>query len=135
MALETLKGVTEFGGFNVVVMDDLREKHPERFTETGAMDHVWFETTIRPNSFIYVRNDKNSLAFTLQSGPVREVGINGCQVDTLIHAARHIIIELNLKLHSAHNLTAIAGLNTAIAALDARTAERQASGVEGTSNV
>ena len=69
MALETMKGVREINGEKIITMDDLREQFPERFTDTGAMDHKWFEETIRPNAFIYVRHDKNSLAFTIQNGP------------------------------------------------------------------
>ena len=38
MALETLKGIAEINGEKIVVMDELREQFPERFTETGAMD-------------------------------------------------------------------------------------------------
>ena len=30
MALETLKGRKEIGGFKIVVMDELREKYPEK---------------------------------------------------------------------------------------------------------
>lgn len=71
MALKTLEGVTEIGGFKVVVMDELREKYPEKFNESGAMDWQWFEKDIRPNHFIYVRHDKNSVSFTIQDGPIK----------------------------------------------------------------
>src|SRR3954468_22692157 len=97
MALETLQGIKEIGGFKVIVMDDLRTLYPERFNESGAMDYGWFEKDIRPESFIYVRNDKNSLSFTIQNGPIGEVGVNGCQVDTVIETAKLIIEGLNKK--------------------------------------
>ena len=97
MALETLEGVKTIGGFNLIVMDDLRAKFPSKFNESGAMDYAWFEQEVRPHNFIYLRKDKNSLAFTLQNGPIKEVGVNGCQVDTLIEAARLIIDEFNKK--------------------------------------
>lgn len=80
MALETLKGVKDINGFTVVVMDDLREKFPEKFNESGAMDYKWFEKDIRPNNFIYVRHDVNSISFTMQNQPIKECGVNGCQV-------------------------------------------------------
>ena len=89
MALNTLKGVTEIGGYPVIVMDELREKYPDKFNESGSMDYKWFEEEIRPNYFVYVRHDVNSISFTLQSAPIGEVGVNGCQLDTLIDAARH----------------------------------------------
>ena len=38
MALETLKGVKEIGGFPVVVMDELREKYPEKFKKKYSED-------------------------------------------------------------------------------------------------
>jgi len=50
MALETLQGVTELGGFKVVVMDELRAKFPEKFNESGSMDYKWFEADIRPHN-------------------------------------------------------------------------------------
>ena len=134
MALETLEGVGTIGGFDVVVMDTLRENYPEKFNESGAMNWQWFEKEIRPNSFIYVRNDKNSISFTIQNGPIKEVGVNGCQVDALIHAARIIIDGLNKKHPCRENALAITKLDEAIMWLDARKKEREARGVEGTSN-
>ena len=79
MALETLKGVGEIGGFSLVVMDELREKFPEKFNSSGQMDYKGFEKDIRPTNFVYVRHDVNSISFTLQKGPIKEVGVNGCQ--------------------------------------------------------
>ena len=91
MALKALKGVKKLGEFNVVVMDELREKFPEKFNESGSMDYKWFEKDIRPNNFVYFHNNVNSITFTLQKGKVEEVGLNGCSVDTLILAAKEII--------------------------------------------
>jgi len=131
MALETLKGVATIDGFNLVVMDELREQFPEKFNESGAMDWHWFESEIRPNNFVYLRRDKNSLSFTLQNGPVKEVGVNGCQVDTLVAAALLIVEGLNHNFPSTHNEKAIAGLQQALDAFKERKVERDARGVEG----
>lgn len=114
MALETLKGVKEINGFKVVVMDDLREQHPEKFNESGAMDWKWFEKDIRPTSFIYIRNDKNSISFTLQNGPIKEHGVNGCQLDTLIAAGLKILVGLNEKFPCEQNTKAIQSLNESL---------------------
>lgn len=135
MALETLKGVTEINGEKIVVMDELREKHPERFTETGAMDHKWFEETIRPNAFIYVRHDKNSLSFTIQNGPIKESGKNGCQVTDVIAVAKHIMEQLNAKFPCRENAMTITHLDEALMWQDKRTKDREARKVEGTSQV
>ena len=190
MALETLKDVNEIGGFPVIVMDNLRQKYPYKFNESGAMDYQWFEAEIRPFNFIYVRHDVNSISFTLQNGPIKEVrkqrllpdfayfiflsenpdsaeyvpeqyvgraeiemnnnsdlyrefeekygaeysGINGCQVDTIIETAKKILEGLNAQFPSRYNKAAINNLDLAIQALQQRTKDREARGVEGTSN-
>lgn len=134
MALETLSGVTEIGGFDVVVMDDLREKYPEKFIESGQMNWKWFETEIRPNNFIYVRKDKNSLSFTLQNGPIKEVGVNGIQIDTIIETAKLIIEGRDKKFPCHENYMAISHLNEALYCLKMRKLSREQRGVEGTSN-
>jgi hypothetical protein len=132
MALETLKGVEKFGKFKVVVMDELRNKFPEKFNESGAMDYKWFEKEIRPDNFVYVRHDVNSLSFTIQNGPVKENGVNGCQVDTVIEAAKAIIEGLNKNLPCRENAMAITKLDEALLWLAKRTADRESRNVEGT---
>lgn len=114
MALKTLKGIKKLGEFDVVVMDELREKNPDKFNESGAMDYGWFEKEIRPKNFVYVRNDVNSISFTLQNGPVKENGVNGCQVDTIIEAAKVILEKSN------GDKEAIGGLNYALLYLSER---------------
>lgn len=131
MALETLKGISKLGGFNVVVMDELREKHPEKFNESGSMDYKWFEKDIRPHNFVYVRNDVNSLSFTIQNGPIKEKGVNGCQVDTIIYAAKAILEGLNKNFPCRENACAITKLDEAIHWLDARKKDRELRQVEG----
>lgn len=133
MALETLNEVRKINGETIIHMDDLRSEHPERFTETGAMDHKWFEETIRPHNFIYVRHDKNSLAFTLQNGPIKEVGKNGCQVVDVIAVAKKILEGLHEKYPSEYNMRTIDALETAIYWQEKRTKDREARGVEGLS--
>ena len=133
MALNTLKGVTEIGGFPVIVMDELRDKYPDKFNESGAMDYKWFEKDIRPNYFVYVRHDVNSISFTLQSAPIGEAGVNGCQVDTLIEAAKLMLERLNSKLSCRENAIAITKLDEALMWLNERTKKRIKRGVEGTS--
>lgn len=131
MALGTLKGVTEIGGFKVVVMDELRENFPEKFNESGAMDYAWFEKEIRPKNFIYVRNDKNSLSFTIQNGPIKENGVNGCQVQTIVEVAKKIVEGLNAKFPCRENAMMITKLDEAIMWSKKRTEDRENRGVEG----
>lgn len=114
MALETLKGVTEIGGFEVhEYCYDQEEAYP---------------------SFVQLDQQDNTITFKIQNGPIKENGVNGCQVDTLIHAARHIIHELNKKYPCAENVSANTYLRHALECLEKRTADREARGVEGTSH-
>lgn len=131
MALETLKGVTEFGGFSVVDMNSLRDKRPDMFRPDGSMHYHLFERDIRPTNFVYVRDDVNSISFTMQKGPVKEVGINGCQVDTLIYAARRMIDGLNKQFPCRENVLAVTKLDEALHWLEARKLDREKRGVEG----
>lgn len=131
MALETLKDVKKIGDFDVVVMDELKTLHPDKFNESGAMDYKWFEKDIRPNNFIYVRHDVNSLSFTIQNGPVKEHGVNGCQVDTVIETAKLIIEGLNKNFPCRENAIALTKLDEALMWLDKRKKDRVARNVEG----
>lgn len=131
---EALKKIKEMMGEDVVVMDELRDKYPEKFTPSGQMDWKWFESEVRPNKHIYVRLDKHSLSFTLQNGPIKEVGKNGCQVDAIIEAAKIILEVFNKKFPCRENSCAITKLDEALLWLYARTKGREDRGVEGTNN-
>ena len=133
MALETLKGVEEIDGFKVAVMDELKEKHPEMFSESGQMDYKRFEKEIRPTHPIQIRHDKNSISFTIQNGPIKEVGVNGCQVDSIVEAILRIVSGLNAKYPSADNAHTLFHLQQALGALKARKKDREDRGVEGES--
>ena len=39
----------------------------------------------------------NSITFHLQEGPIMDVGVNGCQVDEMIAAARRIVEFFNKR--------------------------------------
>lgn len=131
MALETLKGIKKLGEFDVVVMDELREKFPEKFNESGSMDYKWFEKDIRPTNFVYIRNDVNSLSFTIQNGPIKENGVNGCQVDTIVEAAKAILEGLNKNFPCGENAMAIIKLDESLMWLNKRKRDRINRNVEG----
>ena len=135
MAIESLKGVEKIGDFSVICMDELREQFPEKFNESGGMDYKWFESDIRPRNFIYVRHDVNSISFTIQKGPIKESGVNGCQVDTMIECAKIIIEKLNSKFPCRENALAITKLDESLFWLQKRKADREKRNVEGTSQV
>lgn len=131
MAIETLKNVNSIGSYKVIDMGKLRELYPDKFNDSGSMDYWWFEKEIRPNNFIYVRHDVNSISFTLQNGPVKENGVNGCEVNTLIKAAIIIIDGLNQKFPCEENSLCILKLADALQHLDDRKKDREFRGVEG----
>jgi len=113
MALETLKGVEKIGGFEVA---------HDPIGSTGNYD---------PHIGIF--HEANAIVFKIQDGPVKENGVNGCQVDTLIHAAKLILERLNEKLPDWRNDDAISSLNDALYRLKQRTKDRESRGVEGAS--
>lgn len=131
MALETLKGVEDIGGFNVVDMNKIKDEHPEMFRPDGSMIYHLFDEKIRPYNFIYVRHDVNSISFNIQNGPLKEAGLNGCQAITLVQAARIMIDGLNKKFPSEFNEKTLEHLDKAIEAQAARTKDRERRGVEG----
>lgn len=132
MALESLKGVDAIGGFHVVDMGAIKEKHPEMFRPDGSMIYHLFDEKIRPFNFIYVRHDVNSISFNIQRGPIKEVGLNGCQLVTLIQAALVMLEKLNEKFPCVENQETIDHLEEAINWQNLRTKNREARCVEGT---
>ncbi len=110
MALETLEGVKTIGGFEV----------------TGGVSNF---SANRP---VLVHHDSNQIAFQIQNGPVKEAGVNGCQVDTIIEAAKLIVEGLNKKFPCRENSMVITKLDEALMWSAKRKADREARGVEGT---
>lgn len=79
---------------------------------------------------IQVRSD--SVTFWGQRGPIKEVGVNGCQIDAMVEFARKTIEVFNAKFPCRENSLAITKLQEAEMWLRERTREREARGVEGT---
>jgi hypothetical protein len=120
MALETLKDCVKIGGFKVI---RAKSKHLS-----------WDEfDQMRASYPIHITDSINAISFKIQDGPVTEVGVNGCDVDTMIHAAKEMLWGLNYKFPCAYNEGAIACLVTAIKLLQMRTKDRERRKVEGTS--
>ena len=118
MALETLRGVEKIGGFPV-------------YSDEEIADGKWSD--VDPKYSVCVHHGDNTICFRIQNGPVKENGVNGCQVDTLLHAAFHIVNGLNHKFPCKENFDALTHLGSAIECLEARTRSREERGVEGTS--
>ncbi len=111
MALETLKGI------------DSINNHKVHRVEWDQPD----------NHHIEINDRCNAITFKIQDGPIKEVGVNGCQVDEIISAALLMVKGLNEKFPSDYNAKCIASLYEAYTWLQQRKADRKARGVEGRS--
>jgi len=130
--INSLKGVVSIGGKEICVMDDLREKFPEKFNESGAMDYKWFESEVRPNYNIFLRHDVDSLSFNMLTKPASEGGdLNRCQFTELIDTGLIMLRYLNDKYPCKENAMTITKLEEALMWQDARKADRENRGVEG----
>jgi len=115
MALETLKGVKKIDGFKVV--------------ERNRYDEVVKEQV--GDNYIDIRHYINTISFKIQNGAVKENGVNGCQVDSIIETAKIIIEKLNEKFPCEENSMVIIKLNEALMWSEKRKQNRIKRGVEG----
>ena len=111
MALETLKEFKSIGVFEIT-----------RGVSSWSND--------RP---IFISDDTNQISFQIQNKPIKEVGQNGCQVDTIIETAKIIIEGLNRQFPCRENAIAITKLEEALMWLERRTTNRIKMGIEGLS--
>ena len=82
---------------------------------------------------IAINHDNNTVSFQIQNGPVKENGVNGCQVLTMIQTSLIIIKNLNKRFPCMENDITIENLESAIAWQENRTLNREKRNVEGTS--
>ena len=73
--------------------------------------------------------------FTIQSDPIKEVGINGCQALDMLKYVKCLFESLNEAYHSNYNVTTIAHIENAIQAQELRTLDRIKRGVEGENKI
>ena len=119
----------EMAGSSVVIMDDTKKTNPELFPEQL---YPQFEENFRKRNPIQLGIDKGSISFTLQTGPIKEVGVNGCQIDALIEMAREIIAYFNKQYPCRENSLVLTKLDEAMMWLKERTSRREREKTEGT---
>ncbi len=130
--INSLKNVKEINGKAICDMNALKELHPEKFNESGAMDYKWFESEIRPNFNIFVRHDVDSIAFNMLTKPASEGGdLNKCQWSDLVTMGLEQLKYLNNKFPCKENAVAITHIETALLWNDKRTRDRIKRNVEG----
>ena len=109
MALETLKYLDTIGGVKV------------KEVEWGQPE----------GNYIEVNHKHNAITFKIQDGPIKEKGVNGCQVDHLIMTSIAMIEGLDIKYPCRENAEALTKLEEALMWLDNRKKDREQRGVEG----
>jgi len=130
--LNSLSKVEKINGKPILIMDELRERYPEKFNESGAMDYNWFESEIRPKYNIFVRHDVDSISFNMLTKPASEGGdLNRCQLVDLIATGLEMLKYLNDKFPCRENAITITKLEEALMWQNKRTSDRVDRGVEG----
>jgi len=97
----------------------------------GELGVIFTSSSLIDGEFIIVDSDDNSIKFKIQQGPIKENGVNGCQVDSLVAAARKIIAFFNDQYPCRENALALTKLDEAGHWMDTRTKNRTKRGVEG----
>lgn len=79
----------------------------------------------------YIRITPHEVTFIGQRGPIKEVGVNGCQIDDLITFALGTLQTFQKKWPCRENALAITKLEESLHWLDARRRDRETRRVEG----
>lgn len=119
--IEFIKGIKKIGDFDVLQISE-EMGVPARSYITGAKQPI------------VIDEDANFISFRIQKGPIKEVGVNGCQIDTVLEAATLMLKNANEKFPCQENAAAIANIKMALIKLDERRVDREKRGVEGLSD-
>jgi hypothetical protein len=122
MALETLSDVKEIGGFEIGRVNQIKNEN-----DFDGYDN--YRDALK--KFVIINCSTNTIAFKIQNGPIKEVGVNGCQIDTMIEAVKLIIEGLNRNFPCEENQCALDHLIIAWSWLKDRKLNREKRGVEG----
>ncbi len=82
-----------------------------------------------------IHGEQSSVEFTIQSGPIKEYGTNGCQIDEVIHWAKTKIEGFNEQFPCRENAMMITKLDEALLWSMKRRLDREKRNVEGTNKV
>ena len=90
------------------------------------------------NHFIEILNASDEkgvppiIRFTIQSDPIKDVGVNGCQARDMLEYVKCLFQSLNSAVPNRETSITITKLEEALHWQDARTADRERRQVEGT---
>ncbi len=82
-----------------------------------------------PDNHVVVSD--SMVAFHIQDGPIKEVGVNGMQVTDMLEYVKEVYKSLNHAFPCRENSITITKIEEAIHWQDARTKDRESRGVEG----
>ena len=75
--------------------------------------------------------EEATLIFRIQNEPIKEVGVNGCQIEELGKVWLKLIQHFNIKFPCRENSITITKIQEALMWQEKRTKERTERGVEG----
>ena len=125
MALETLNNVTEINSHKIIRLDEAK-KDGNLFTDDKFDEH-------QKKFHILICDKENIISFKIQDGPIKEVGVNGCQIDDAIELFKKVVEGLNKKFPCRENSMMITKLDEALMWSEKRKKDREKRGVEGQS--
>ena len=100
-----------------------------------ASYELWQETKHTGNdgepAFHGVLSNKNGVTFTIQDGPIKEVGVNGLQATDLLFFTCELFKSLNKAFPCRENSLTITKIEEALHWQEARTKDRVKRDVEG----
>ena len=83
------------------------------------------------NPYIKVDAEKSTVTFQIQEGPIKEVGVNGCQASDMLEYVTALFAALNETFPCRENALTITKLEEAQHWQQHRTKDRLQRGVEG----
>jgi hypothetical protein len=98
------------------------------------MSLSWFWRSnqyVEESGWPQVHGQPSTVSFKIQSGPVKEFGVNGCQIDDVLAWTREKIDEFNRAFPCRENSVAITKIDEAMLWLMKRKLDRQNREVEG----
>lgn len=95
------------------------------------MVHLEEAQAVKDNPFIQVKGQE--VKFIIQDGPIKEVGVNGCQANDMLEYVGELFKSLNNAYECDENHITVNAINIALDAQKLRTKDREKRKVEGTS--
>jgi len=114
------------GGYYVVYDDGYKSFSPAEAFQSGYFPRNGVFTQVQPGT-----HGPKRAFFTLQDGPIKEVGRNGVQIDEVIEFARKTVEGFNSKFPCRENAIVLTKLDEALLWLMKRKFDREARLVEG----